>query len=160
VPAVGLAKQRQRPPRSHAAGQSNPQFVLEAVRPAQLALPQTAVEVALGSLAEGRSVHGRSHTRAAVSPIFARQPHLTSVVVKTLRAGDLALTHAMWELIITATDGSRVQQAGHGTIVSQRGPDSTWRIVIDDPLSQSEAAASASDTAWEGGAAAGRGATT
>jgi uncharacterized protein (TIGR02246 family) len=90
---------------------------------------------------DGRSVHGRGEIRAAASPVFARQPHLTSVVVKTLRAGDIALTHAMWELVITATDGSRMQHTGRGTIVSQRGPDGTWRVVIDDPLSQGDAAA-------------------
>lgn len=98
---------------------------------------------------DGRSVHGRSQIRAAVSPIFARQPHLTSVVVKTLRAGDLALTHAAWELVITAADGSRTQRTGRGAIVSRRGPDSTWRVVIDDPLSEGDAAASAADMAWE-----------
>jgi uncharacterized protein (TIGR02246 family) len=87
---------------------------------------------------DGRSVHGRAEIRDAVSPIFARQPHLTSDVVKTLRAGDLALTHARWELAVTATDGSRLQYTGPGTIVSRRGPDGTWRVVIDDPLSQGD----------------------
>jgi uncharacterized protein (TIGR02246 family) len=83
---------------------------------------------------DGRCVHGRGEIRAAASPIFARQPHLTSVVLKTLRAGDLALTHAMWELVLTATDGSRRQDTGRGTIVSRRGSDGTWRVVLDDPL--------------------------
>jgi uncharacterized protein (TIGR02246 family) len=88
---------------------------------------------------DGRSVHGRDEIRAAASPIFACQPHLTSVVVRTLRAGDIALTHAMWELVVTAADGSRMQHTGRGTIVSQSGPDGTWRVVIDDPLSQGDA---------------------
>jgi ketosteroid isomerase-like protein len=72
---------------------------------------------------------------------------LTSAVVKTLRAGDLALTHAMWELVLTATDGSRRQNTGRGTIVSQRGPDGTWRVMLDDPLSQGDAAGSVEDAA-------------
>jgi uncharacterized protein (TIGR02246 family) len=99
---------------------------------------------------DGRSVRGRGEIRVATAPIFARQPHLTSVVIKTLRAGDIALTHAMWELVVSATDGSRTQHAGRGTIVSQRGPDGTWRVVIDDPLSQGDAAGSVGGTAWEG----------
>ena len=95
----------------------------------------------------GRCVHGRGEIRAAVSPIFALQPHLTSVVVKTLRAGDLALTHALWELVLTTTDGSRMQNTGRGTIVSRRGPDGTWRVVLDDPLNPSDEKAGGAEDA-------------
>ena len=53
----------------------------------------------------------------------------------TLRSNELALTHASWDLDGTAPDGTRTQLSGTGTIVSRRGPDGTWRIVLDDPQS-------------------------
>ena len=66
---------------------------------------------------------------------------MTSVVCKTLRSSELALTHASWDLDGTAPDGTRTQLSGTGTIVSRRGPDGTWRIVLDDPQSGAAAAA-------------------
>ena len=72
---------------------------------------------------------------AATAPIISLRPRMTSVVYKTLRSNELALTHASWDLDGTAPDGTRTQLSGTGTIVSRRGPDGTWRIVLDDPQS-------------------------
>ena len=85
---------------------------------------------------EGRSVHGRDEIRAATAPLFALEPHMTSVVEKTLEADGLALTHARWELV-TTDDGTRTKLTGRGTIVSRQQSDGTWRILLDDPLSPS-----------------------
>lgn len=84
---------------------------------------------------DGHIVRGRADIRAAAVPMFAIKPHMTSVVHKKLQTDGLALTHARWELVGTAPDGSRIQLSGRGTIVSRRRPDGTWRIVLDDPLS-------------------------
>ena len=47
----------------------------------------------------------------------------------------LALTHARWELTGTDADGTPMTMTGRGTIVSQRRPDGTWGILLDDPMS-------------------------
>jgi ketosteroid isomerase-like protein len=90
---------------------------------------------------DGTCAHGLDEIRAATAPIIALRPRMTSVVYKTLRSSELALTHASWDLDGTAPDGTRTQLSGTGTIVSRRGPDGTWRIVLDDPQSGAAAAA-------------------
>ena len=47
--------------------------------------------------------------RAATAPIIALRPRMTSVVYKTLRSSELALTHASWDLDGTAPDGTRTR---------------------------------------------------
>jgi ketosteroid isomerase-like protein len=90
---------------------------------------------------DGTWAHGLEEIRAATAPIIALRPHMTSVVYKTLRSSELALTQASWELDGTAPDGTRTRLSGIGTIVSRRGPDGAWRIVLDDPQSGAAAAA-------------------
>jgi ketosteroid isomerase-like protein len=70
----------------------------------------------------GTYAHGLDEIRAATAPIISLRPHMTSVVYKTLRSNELALTHASWDLDGTAPDGIRTQLSGTGTIVSRRGP--------------------------------------
>lgn len=83
----------------------------------------------------GRYVRGRDNIRAATAAALALRPYLTSVVDKTLQTDELALTHAHWELVGTADDGSPMRLGGRGTIVSRRRADGTWGIVLDDTLS-------------------------
>jgi uncharacterized protein (TIGR02246 family) len=83
----------------------------------------------------GRYVRGRDNIRAATAAVLALGPHLTSVVDKTLQTDEVALTHAHWELVGTAVDGSTERLAGRGAIVSRRRRDGTWGIVLDDTLS-------------------------
>jgi ketosteroid isomerase-like protein len=89
----------------------------------------------------GTCAHGLDEIRAATAPIIALRPRMTSVVYKTLRSNELAFTHASWDLDGTAPDDTRTQLSGTGTIVSRRGPDGTWRIVLDDPQTGAAAAA-------------------
>ena len=90
---------------------------------------------------DGTCAHGLEEIRAATAPIIALRPRMTSVACKALQSGELALTHASWDLDGTAPDGTRTQLSGTGTIVSRRGLDGTWRIVLDDPQSGAAAAA-------------------
>jgi uncharacterized protein (TIGR02246 family) len=83
---------------------------------------------------DGRRVSGRDEIRAAVEPTFALAPLAHSEVVAILQADGLALTHGRWSMVSTA-EGDRVELSGHGTIVSRRQADGTWRIVLDNPLS-------------------------
>lgn len=72
---------------------------------------------------DGTCAHGLDEIRAATAPIITLRPRMTSVVYKTLRSNELALTHASWDLDGTAPDGTRTQLSGTGTIVSRRGPE-------------------------------------
>jgi ketosteroid isomerase-like protein len=84
---------------------------------------------------EGHHLHGPDAIRAAIEPLFAMGPRLTSTVRMVVQNGNLAMTHARWDLVGTAPDGATVRLAGNGTIVSRRRPDGTWGIVFDNPLS-------------------------
>jgi uncharacterized protein (TIGR02246 family) len=83
---------------------------------------------------DGRTARGRDEIRAAIAPLFALAPALTTQVVKKLESDGLALTHGRWRLTVTE-HGSRSELQGLGTMVSRQRPDGTWRIVLDDPLS-------------------------
>jgi uncharacterized protein (TIGR02246 family) len=83
---------------------------------------------------DGQTARGRNEIRAAIAPLLALAPEMTTVVVKKLETDDLALTHGRWRLAVTE-HGSRSELHGLGTMVSRRRPDGTWRIVLDDPLS-------------------------
>ncbi len=83
---------------------------------------------------DGRRVSGREAIRAAVEPTLALAPRARIEVVGQLQADGLALTYARWSIVGT-DGGERVEMSGHGTLVSRRQADGTWRIVLDDPLS-------------------------
>src|SRR5262249_11276860 len=113
----------------------------------------------LGWMLLAARLHGgvtiRSLRRGAAMPDDpALRPRMTSVVYKTLRSSELALTQASWDLDGTAPDGTRTRLSGIGTIVSRRGPDGAWRIVLDDPQSGAAAAGACviSGWAWSAGA--------
>ena len=84
---------------------------------------------------EGTIASGRDAIRVATAPVFATRPRMRSRVLHALEAGELAVTHARWELTGTGPDGNPITLTGRGTIVSRRRPDGTWGILIDDPMS-------------------------
>jgi uncharacterized protein (TIGR02246 family) len=83
----------------------------------------------------GEAVHGLDAIRDAVAPLFAMQPHMDMELLRELDTGDLALTHGKWRLVIHERSGEATELNGCGTMVSERGPDGSWRIVLDDPMS-------------------------
>ena len=82
---------------------------------------------------DGRPVRGHDEIRAAMTPLLAMQPRMETVLLQTLVAGGLALSHSRWRLALSE-NGSRSEMRGLGTMVSRRGEDGAWRIVLDDPL--------------------------
>jgi ketosteroid isomerase-like protein len=55
-------------------------------------------------------------------------------VIEKVESDGMALTLAEWRLAGTGPDGSPVELTGHGTIVSRRQPDGSWRILLDIPV--------------------------
>jgi uncharacterized protein (TIGR02246 family) len=84
---------------------------------------------------EGHVVRGHADIRAASAPIVSLRPRATIRVLHKLDDGNLALTQAAWHLRATDPGGADLELDGHGTIVSRRQADGTWRIVIDNPMS-------------------------
>ena len=83
---------------------------------------------------DGARVSGRDAIRDALEPTFELEPSAQIEVVEKLQSDGLALTHARWNVVGT-DGGEQVEMSGHGTIVSRRQPDGSWRIVLDNPMS-------------------------
>ena len=81
----------------------------------------------------GGRASGRDAIRASVAPIFALRPTIRNEVLDCVRGDGLALVHARWEL--RGSDaGQAVELSGVATVVSRRGPDGSWRIVLEDTI--------------------------
>jgi ketosteroid isomerase-like protein len=74
---------------------------------------------------DGRRVSGLPDIRRALEALFATPKRARMEVIDTLESGGLALTSGRWSL---------GEMTGRGAMVSRRGPDGTWRILLDNPL--------------------------
>lgn len=68
-----------------------------------------------------------THFQSLGIPIEVRTRHVYAV-------DDIALLIVDWSIDGTATDGTRIDVHGTATDVARRGPDGTWRYVIDNPF--------------------------
>jgi uncharacterized protein (TIGR02246 family) len=84
---------------------------------------------------DGRVASGAAEIREAVEPIFALAPRLDNEVIAKLENDGLALIQTRWALTASERDGQVIELGGHGTIVSRRQPDGSWRIVLENTLS-------------------------
>jgi uncharacterized protein (TIGR02246 family) len=83
---------------------------------------------------DGRRITGRDAIASAIEPVLALRPIMRIEVVDKIQTDELALTHGHWTL--AGFDGGQlIEMSGRGTMVSRRQPDSSWRIVLDNPLS-------------------------
>lgn len=103
---------------------SNPQLMLDLFEPTGVLVtpPSGDQEVGLDAISVALD--------AMFEVIKRSEIKLTSV----MRTGELAMTHADWRLQGVGTDGAPVDLKGRGTVVSRQQPDSTWKIIFDDPV--------------------------
>jgi uncharacterized protein (TIGR02246 family) len=83
---------------------------------------------------DGERASGSDEIRRGTEALFALRPTAAIEVIEKVESDGLALTLAEWRLIGTGHDGDPVELSGHGTIVSRRQPDGSWRIVLDIPV--------------------------
>jgi uncharacterized protein (TIGR02246 family) len=86
---------------------------------------------------DGARAVGKEAIREAVGATFALKPEARMEVLSKLEADGLALTQGWWRLVGTAEQGGRVELTGRGAMVSRCRPDGTWKIVLDNPMTES-----------------------
>jgi uncharacterized protein (TIGR02246 family) len=81
----------------------------------------------------GPAVSGLAAIRERVTEFLVPKPKLELQVLKTVRAGDLALIFSSWTLRETSVDGNAVERSGQTSDVLRQQADGTWLLVIDVP---------------------------
>lgn len=64
---------------------------------------------------------------AQVNPAFSYSGH------EVIRAGDIALHIAPWDMVGQLPDGQEIRQSGLSVAVLRQQADGSWRMVIDNP---------------------------
>jgi uncharacterized protein (TIGR02246 family) len=78
-------------------------------------------------------IHGIPQIRAALAAFTALRPTLTPDIRKVVQAGHIATVFNAWRLDGTGPDGAPLHLSGTSADVLRRGPDGSWRLLIDDP---------------------------
>ncbi len=78
-------------------------------------------------------IHGTDQIRAALAAFTALRPTLTPDIRKVVQAADIARVLNAWHLDGTGPDGAPLHLSGTSADVLRRGPDGSWRLLIDDP---------------------------
>jgi len=86
---------------------------------------------------EGHVARGPGEIRSALLELFELEPALSISFERTVEGDGLALSYAHWVLLAAPDDGEPVHLTGRGAMVARRRPDSSWGIVLEDPLSAS-----------------------
>jgi uncharacterized protein (TIGR02246 family) len=79
------------------------------------------------------AVAGMEAIRDALRPFAAMRPTMRGEIDQVIETADIALVVNRWELNAAPPDGEPVEMRGVSADVLRRGPDGTWRILIDDP---------------------------
>ncbi|MFC4124100.1 YybH family protein [Nocardia rhizosphaerae] len=93
-------------------------------------LPEAVVAFAPGELA-----NGEQQLRAGFAEFAALRPafHYENGH-EVMLADDTALHIAPWTMSGTAPDGTQVTESGLSVATLRRQPDSTWKILLDNPF--------------------------
>jgi len=84
--------------------------------------------------APGKPLSGEPALRALFGDFIALKPVFTYAGHEVVRAGELALHLAPWQMTGTAPDGSQLQQRGLSVALLRRQPDGRWLMVVDHPF--------------------------
>jgi uncharacterized protein (TIGR02246 family) len=81
----------------------------------------------------GEITRGIGAIREHLSGLLAMQPAMRILNSKTVVAGEVAQLSSHWRCEVVAPDGSTAHLEYHGSELSRRQPDGSWRLVIDNP---------------------------
>ena len=96
---------------------------------ALLVRPSTSLEVANGN--GPVEVRGHAALRETLKTYLSRNPKFEVEETTVHESGDVALVSARWKVEGQRPDGSKLQMAHTSNMVVRRGPDGSWRIVIN-----------------------------
>jgi uncharacterized protein (TIGR02246 family) len=90
--------------------------------------PGAVIVEPTGELSEGTEA-----IREHLSKLLAMRPSMQILGSRTVVAGDVAQSSSHWHCDAVAPDGSPVHLEFHGSELSRRQPDGSWRLVVDNP---------------------------
>ncbi|GAB2549617.1 YybH family protein [Nocardia heshunensis] len=76
---------------------------------------------------------GIDEIRSALADLATINPIMKNDIRRVAIADDIATVVNAWQIEGTRPNGDRVTMSATSTDVLRRHPDSTWRILIDDP---------------------------
>lgn len=81
----------------------------------------------------GELTVGTDAIRQHLQALLAMKPAMEIVSSRTVVAGVLALNSSQWRCQAVGPDGSSVEMECHGSELTRRQGDGSWRIAIDNP---------------------------
>jgi ketosteroid isomerase-like protein len=78
-------------------------------------------------------VKGTDNIRQSLQGFVDMNGKLQSDIKGVIQTNNLALVTTKWSFSGTGPDGKSINIAGKATDVLRQQPDSTWRIIIDNP---------------------------
>jgi uncharacterized protein (TIGR02246 family) len=81
----------------------------------------------------GEIIQGTDAIRQHLSGLLAMRPAMEILNSKTAVVGELAQLSSHWRCRVIAPDGAPAELEYHGSELSRRQPDGSWRIAIDNP---------------------------
>ncbi len=82
----------------------------------------------------GQVVKGTHSIREALQNFLALKGRINAETQYVIRAGDIALLRAKWNLVGTGPDGKSIEMKGNCTEIIRRQPEGNWLFVIDHPF--------------------------
>jgi ketosteroid isomerase-like protein len=87
---------------------------------------------------------GTAAIHEEIAGFAALRPHITLNVFRVLTGGaDVAVVYDDWTATGTDPKGKHLEFSGHASEVVRRGPDGSWRFIVDDPDARSAPSTSA-----------------
>ena len=81
----------------------------------------------------GEATKGIAAIRHHVATLLALHPSMVIEESRAFQNGDIALLCSRWSARLTPPGGEEVVMEYRGSEIIRRGPDGTWRFVLDNP---------------------------